>query len=56
MEKYTGQKTIGEGTYGSVLRDIIKHNGECLLIGHPISLLLYHKGEILAIKKRKRSS
>ena len=31
MDKYTGAKTIGDGTYGSVLKAINKQNGECLL-------------------------
>ena len=28
MEKYTGAKTIGDGTYGSVLKAINKQNGK----------------------------
>ena len=35
MEKYTGAKTIGDGTYGSVLKAINKQNGECLLVRYP---------------------
>ena len=27
MEKFTGAKTIGDGTYGSVLKAINKQNG-----------------------------
>ena len=27
MDKYTGAKTIGDGTYGSVLKAINKSNG-----------------------------
>lgn len=29
MEKYTGAKTIGDGTYGSVFKAINKQNGKC---------------------------
>ena len=32
MEKYTGAKTIGDGTYGSVLKAINKQNGEIVAI------------------------
>ena len=28
MDKYTGAKTIGDGTYGSVLKAINKQNGK----------------------------
>jgi hypothetical protein len=28
MEKYSGAKTIGDGTYGSVLKAINKQNGK----------------------------
>ena len=31
MEKYTGAKTIGDGTYGSVLKAINKQNGKLIL-------------------------
>ena len=31
MDKYTGAKTIGDGTYGSVLKAINKTNGMRLL-------------------------
>ena len=31
MEKYTGAKTIGDGTYGSVLKAINKQNGKCIV-------------------------
>ena len=31
MDKYTGAKTIGDGTYGSVLKAINKQNGKWIL-------------------------
>ena len=31
MEKYSGAKTIGDGTYGSVLKAINKQNGKSSL-------------------------
>ena len=34
MDKYTGAKTIGDGTYGSVLKAINKTNGIILLNPH----------------------
>ena len=32
MDKYRGAKTIGDGTYGSVLKAINKQNGEIVAI------------------------
>ena len=37
MEKYTGAKTIGDGTYGSVLKAINKQNGK---LSAPIMALI----------------
>ena len=58
MEKYTGAKTIGDGTYGSVLKAINKQNGKSLLITDLNTLCngwgLYWLGEIVAIKKMKK--
>ena len=32
MEKFTGAKTIGDGTYGSVLKAINKQNGKLVIL------------------------
>ena len=61
MEKYTGAKTIGDGTYGSVLKAINKQNGKSLLIlwtnpnpQNQFSISDVFTGEIVAIKKMKK--
>ena len=41
MDKYTGAKTIGDGTYGSVLKAINKTNGMNLL--YPPKFFLQEK-------------
>ena len=38
MEKYTGAKTIGDGTYGSVLKAINKQNGKYLQIRPKVNM------------------
>ena len=38
MEKYTGAKTIGDGTYGSVLKAINKQNGKYLKIRPKVNM------------------
>ena len=54
MEKYTGAKTIGDGTYGSVLKAINKQNGKYLQIIPKVNMSLMYAGEIVAIKKMKK--
>ena len=54
MEKYTGAKTIGDGTYGSVLKAINKQNGKYSLIWPKAYKIMVCEGEIVAIKKMKK--
>lgn len=45
MEKYVNAKTIGDGTYGSVLKAVNSQNGK---------VPFYNLGEIVAIKRMKK--
>lgn len=48
MEKYSGLKTIGDGTYGSVVKAMNMKTGRWLGFNNCIA------GEIVAIKKMKK--
>ena len=55
MEKYTGAKTIGDGTYGSVLKAINKQNGKSREFRLSNADETCHStGEIVAIKRMKK--
>ncbi len=46
MEKYTGAKTIGDGTYGSVLKAINKQNGKLLKLSQITCLPLADQAKL----------
>jgi len=48
MEKYSSLKTIGDGTYGSVVKALNMKTGILII------KLIYFLGEIVAIKKMKK--
>jgi len=54
MDKYTGAKTIGDGTYGSVLKAINKQNGKSSRTYSWSNFCYGFTGEIVAIKKMKK--
>lgn len=47
MEKYSGLKTIGDGTYGSVVKAMNMKTGK-------FHIVMQYIGEIVAIKKMKK--
>lgn len=51
MEKYSGLKTIGDGTYGSVVKAMNTKTGNIINMW---IMFEYNIGEIVAIKKMKK--